>query len=115
MRDLKRAEIELESSRVIQNICSIEIFEFESSKWPCSIELENFELRARKPCSKLDSKAISEPRSGPDRDRPILGPSRTEPRLNIPDLVSFSVCFAYFSLIYSGPEACLKLASRDYY
>ena len=34
-------------------------FEFESSKGVCSIELDNFELRARKPCSMLDSKAIS--------------------------------------------------------
>src|SRR5277367_4883414 len=49
-----------------QGICSIEIFEFESSKGVCSIELDNFELRAGKTCSmldsnstRLDSKAIS--------------------------------------------------------
>jgi len=39
--------------------CSIEIFEFDSSKGFCSIELENFEFRAGKPCSMLDSIAIS--------------------------------------------------------
>lgn len=36
-----------------------------------------------------------------------LGPSRTKPRFNIPDLI-FSVCFTYFRLIYNESEACLK-------
>ena len=36
-------------------------FEFESSRTPCSIELENSELRVGNACSMFDSKAISGP------------------------------------------------------
>ena len=45
------------SNRVefLEDLCSIENFEFESSKKVCSIELENFELRAGNPCSMFDS------------------------------------------------------------